>query len=161
MSIVISDTSPVRALNHLGLLHILRELYGRVYVPEAVARELAIARRAFPAFDVASVPYLVVQSPNDSTRVRDLERLIDEGEAAALALALEYHADFVLMDERAGREVARQLGLTAVGVLGILSAAKARGKITAIRPLIDRLQHEIDFRLSANLIDHVLRSAGE
>ena len=33
MAIVVSDTSPIRALNHLGLVAILKQIYGRVLVP--------------------------------------------------------------------------------------------------------------------------------
>jgi predicted nucleic acid-binding protein len=161
MSIVVSDTSPIRALRHLDLLHVLGALYGNVYVPEAVARELAVPRLALPAVDVAAIPFLVVQAPRDVSRITAAEPLLDEGEADAIALALEHRATLILVDERLGREVARKLGLTPIGVLGILSSAKARSLIPELRPLLERLRTEIKFFLSQALIDQVLRDAGE
>ena len=40
MVVVVSDTSPIRALAHLELLHVLNGLFGAVHVPPAVAEEL-------------------------------------------------------------------------------------------------------------------------
>jgi len=93
--------------------------------------------------------------------VTELEATLDPGEAAALVLALEKSADFVLMDEAAGRKAAGQLGLTVIGVLGILLQAKRRTIIPTIRPLILRLQSELGFRLSPQVVAQVPKSAGE
>jgi len=41
---VVCNTSVLQYLHQLGLLQLLRELYSRVTVPEAVARELADGR---------------------------------------------------------------------------------------------------------------------
>ena len=49
---------------------------------------------------------------------------LDLGERTALALALELHIRTVLLDEKAARRVATELGLRSVGVLGILLEAK-------------------------------------
>lgn len=63
---------------------------------------------------------------------------LDPGETDALALAISLHADLVLIDERAGFQVARQLGLDATGTLGVLDRAADRGLVdfaAAIRAL--------------------------
>ncbi len=41
MPVVVSDTSPIRALAHLGLIDALAKLVGEVFVPPSVALELA------------------------------------------------------------------------------------------------------------------------
>ena len=161
MAIVVSDTSPIRALHHLGILTVLERLYGQVYIPDAVAKELGRTRRRFSSLDPSTYPFLSVQSPQDLSKVRELERRLDGGEAAALVLAMERKADVVLIDERLGREVARELGLPVIGVLGILIEAKDRNLVSALRPLLDRLQKELDFYLSSSLVIDVLRRAGE
>ena len=44
---------------------------------------------------------------------------LDHGEYDAIRLALDCHADLVLMDEREGVGEARRLGLTVTGTIGI------------------------------------------
>jgi uncharacterized protein len=161
VAIVVSDTSPIRALHHLGLLDLLERLFERVYLPDAVALELRRSSQRFGPLDPNDISFFTIQSPHDLTRIAALEQTLDGGEAAALALAMELRADYVLMDELAGRRTAHELGLTVIGVLGVLSEAKARGLIPALRPLLARLQTELGFHLSVGLTAEVLRRANE
>jgi uncharacterized protein len=48
------------------------------------------------------------------------ERGLDAGEAHAIALALELQADDLLIDERLGRQEAVRVGISIIGILGIL-----------------------------------------
>jgi uncharacterized protein len=161
VAIVVSDTSPIRALHHLHLLNLLEAIYGKVYLPDAVAQELRRPSRRFPAFEAQECQFILIESPRDQGRVRALEEDLDDGEASALVLALERSADYVLIDEREGRRIARSLGLTVVGVLGVLLEAKRRKLIPTMRPLVERLQVELDFRLTSKLVAEVLKQAGE
>jgi len=86
---------------------------------------------------------------------------LDAGEAEALALAEELHADLILVDELAGREVARQCGFTVLGTLGILVRAKQQKMCPAVEPLLDRLQDELNFFVSSRLRHAILWQAGE
>ena len=94
-------------------------------------------------------------------RVSEFRLRLDAGEAEALALAEELHADLVLVDELAGREVARQCGFTVLGTLGILLRAKQQGLCPAVGPLLDRLQRKLNFFVSPGLRQTILRQAGE
>jgi len=76
-------------------------------------------------------------------------------------LALETQAELLLMDERMGREVARHLGLTVTGLIGILVEAKHRRLIPAIKPWLDALRDQAGFRVRQTLYDQVLQDAGE
>ncbi len=86
---------------------------------------------------------------------------MDRGEAEAIALAEELGANILLIDERAGRQVAQERGLTVVGTLSILLSAKQHGLCAQIRPLLDRLQNEIWFFVSKDLRATVLDKAQE
>ena len=96
---------------------------------------------------------------------RDLVHLLrqdlDPGEAEAVAPAVEISADWLVMDERLGRETARHFGLRGVGLIGVLSAAKPRGDVLALHPLLDQLRDVAGFRISSALYEQVLRDAGE
>ena len=61
------------------------------------------------------------------------------GESAAIALALQIAADFVVLDDKRARTAAVRLGLTIVGSLGLLVRAKRAGLIPEVRPLMNAI----------------------
>lgn len=89
------------------------------------------------------------------------ERGLDPGEAHAIALAIELKADDLLVDERLGRREALELGLSVIGVLGILITAKQRGLILTVQSVMDALIEEAGFRVSDRLYRRVLDLSNE
>lgn len=160
MPAVVSDTSPLRCMHHLGRIDLLGALYGEILVPPAVADELRSPHGELPSIDIAGMPGVRMQRPRDAEQVRNLERSLHRGEAEALALAVELQAT-IIIDEQDGRAAARRLGLKTVGVLGVLVLAKRAGLVEAVSPLINRLERELGFFVSRRLRDEVTRSAGE
>jgi uncharacterized protein len=161
LSIVVSDTSPIRALAHLGHLQLLQALFGQVLIPPAVVVELEQPRSRLRPLSVQDLGFVRIQSPTDRATVEELMRSLGPGEAEALALAVEVQAEAILIDETAGRAAARKRGLLPLGALGTLVRAKQRGLIREITPLLDRLQSELGFYISAPIRSEVLRQAGE
>jgi predicted nucleic acid-binding protein len=110
---------------------------------------------------LAAWPFLVVQSPHSAERVTEFRSRLDAGEAEALTLAEELRAELILVDELAGREVARQCGFNVLGTLGILLRAKQQHLCPAVAPLLGRLRYELNFFVSPQLHQAILRQAGE
>jgi predicted nucleic acid-binding protein len=75
--------------------------------------------------------------------------------------AIELKADDLLIDERLGRREALQLGLSVIGVLGILVAAKQRGLIPMVQPVMDALIEEAGFRVSDLLYQRIITLSNE
>ena len=161
MAIIVSDTSPIRALAHLNLLALLQNLFEVVFVPPAVDHELLHPPAGLPPVEIRKLDFVVLRAPQDQERVQELLATLDQGECEALALALELGALAVLMDESAGRAMAKRLGLLPIGVLGTLVRAKQRGLIGTVAPHISRLEHELGFFISASLRTEILKIAGE
>ncbi len=161
MSIVVSDTSPIRALAFIGRTGLLSKLFGRVFVPPAVAIELLEPAAEFESIDIEDFPFIEVVVPIAVNEVAKLRETLDWGESEALVLARELKVDQVLIDELAGREVARQMGLGLIGTLGVLLKAKKAGLIDAIRPDVFRLIDDLGFFVSQKLLDLILELADE
>jgi predicted nucleic acid-binding protein len=149
--VVVSDTSPLRALYFLRKLDILEMLFGTVFLPPAIAEELIHPGPRFQPLDPKRYAFLHVSPPQDHEKVRLLRKSLDPGESEAIVLALEKHADFILMDESAGRGVAQEMKLTPLGTVGILLRAKERQLIDSIAPLLDHLQSKLGFYIKDSL----------
>jgi predicted nucleic acid-binding protein len=154
MTVIVSDTSPIRCLAHLELLHLLQELYVEVTVPPAVADELAHGRSQ-PHCDVAALGFVTIRAPQSEKNLADLSRQVDPGEAEAIALALESGATLLLIDEVRGRRVANRLGLNVVGTAGMLLEAQERGLVSSAADCLIRLRDENAFYVSDTLLRHV------
>ncbi len=157
----IVDTSPLCYLHRAGILHVLPAIFGRVIVPGQVVAELSAGREHghdlpeplfLPWADVRTVLPL-------SPELESFGRL-DAGERAVLTLALAMPGSVAIIDDLPARRVAKSLGVNVTGTLHVIVVAKQRGLVPAVRPLLDRLQ-ELKFRVSADLLDHVLALADE
>jgi len=161
--IVVSDTSPFVALAAVGQLDLLPQLYGEVLLPEAVYREIIAGGEGAPGVaEVASAAgWVQVRASIDVALVESLNAELDEGEAEAIALALECGAELLLIDEHRGRAIAGRYGIRVAGVLGVLIEAKTRGVLPAVKPVLDSLIAAAGFRVGDALYGHVLEAAGE
>jgi predicted nucleic acid-binding protein len=159
--IVISDASPIRALHCLGLLSLCRDLYGSVIVPEAVRQELLQPTSTCPALNIRDYSDFDVRKPRSKSVDLGVPSDLDVGETEAITLAIELHADLLLMDERKGTAAARHLGLMTIGVIGVLLEAKRRGLIGHVLPFVDRLVAELRFFVSPRLREQLARLADE
>jgi predicted nucleic acid-binding protein len=161
VAIIVSDTSAIRALHHLGKLDLISRLYGRLIVPPAVHDELRLATRNFVAIDLVKLGLAAVQTPSRPFVIRVAAFHLDAGEIEAIALALELPADYLLIDETRGRAAAKSLGVKHVGVLGVLMEAKRRGFIDRVAPLLKRLRLELRFHINPQFEKEVLKDIGE
>src|SRR5690242_1547878 len=105
MAIVVSDTSPIRALHFLDQITLLEQLFGAIIVPPAVARELARPRPPFTPINVSAFSNFEIRAPRNQQLVQTYVESIDTGEAQAIALAIGLKAT-LLIDEVAGRTAA-------------------------------------------------------
>lgn len=143
-------------------MSVFEALFETVFVPPAVIQELSHPKPGVRAVDPLAVSVFVLQSPVNMIDVAALrQKRLGAGEAEALVVAREVGADAVVLDDEAARKAARAMGFRIVGALGLWCEAKRHGLTPTVAPLIDRLEREIQFRVSAALRRAVLKSAGE
>ncbi len=118
--LVVSDTTP---LNYLVLIQaevVLPPLYTVILIPSQVIEELQRPKAPEPARQWASsLPSWAKVQEGDATHFPSL----NYGEASAIALAIDVHANALLADDLDARLFAESLGLVTVGTVGILAAA--------------------------------------
>jgi uncharacterized protein len=161
---VVSDTSPILNLAIIGQLDLLHRQFVEVVIPAAVLDELKI-ETDLPGSNLVrgalSANWLRALELRDSAASRALMLDLDSGEAEAIALALQEGIGRVLIDEHDARTVARRLGLTPVGLLGVLLAAKRIGDLDSVEKTMRKLQDEAGFHIAKDLFESLLREAGE
>ncbi len=156
--VIVSDTTAISNLIRIHELHLLHKLYSHVLIPEAVFNELMVLEtKGFEVRAILSQPWLTVEviTPDSIPQPLYNNEHLDPGELEAIALALEKKADYLIIDELAGRKAAIQFGIEVVGTLGILLAAKKAGFIRNVKEKMDDLR-SIGFWISDNLYNKVI-----
>lgn len=163
--IIIADTGPLIALSRAGQLELLRELYAKVVIPSSVYHELDLdtARPERQSLTAALDENWLLISPlpeGAEVKARELALILDAGEADAICLAELLSPRFLLIDERKGREIAMRRCIPVTGSLGILLAAKSRGKIKSVTRTIEKMVKG-GYHIAPSLLDKVKKLAGE
>ena len=160
--IIVSNTSPITNLAAVHQLNLLQQLYGKIIIPEAVNLELTGVVPPVPGtVEVQTFEWIETRRVANRNLVTQLQQELDDGEAEAIALAIELNANRLLIDERRGRIVASRLGVKFTGVLGILIVAKHQGLISAVKPVVDDLIRTAEFRVAESLYFRILQDVGE
>ena len=159
--IVVSDASPLIALGAVQALDLLRAMYGRVLISEAVHREVSADSSRAGAADVLAADWIEVRRVTNLALVASLAAKLGRGESEAIALALEAAADLLILDDRLARRAAEKLGLEISGVGGVMVEAKRLGHIAAVKPMLDEMTSVVGFRVSPAVRSLILRAAGE
>ena len=153
MTLVVSDASPLIALQQIAELQLLQGLFGEVVIPPAVAREISPSVKTLPS-------WLKTRSLQQPMAGEILHASLGAGETEAISLAQETRADWLLLDERPARRLAQALGLHVAGTFGLLNRAKEKGLLAAVRPCVEALVRG-GFHATPALVKRILTEAGE
>jgi predicted nucleic acid-binding protein len=153
--IVVSDTSPINYLLLIDQIDLLPRLFQNITIPDIVRSEM-IDPGAPPILQqwIANPPpWLIIQTVSV---IDETLSTLDPGEQAAITLAQRLSADLVIIDERRGRQIACDRGLSVIGTIGILDDAANQGLIN-LAETIAQLQ-QTNFRISRRIIQALLQN---
>jgi predicted nucleic acid-binding protein len=156
--VVVADTSPINYLILIGHVAVLPVLFGKIILPTVVRDELARPKAPLAVREwLANPPAWLEVHP--SLQAADISLAdLDDGERSAILLALELHADLLLIDERRAAKTARSRGFRVAGTLAILGMA-ARRDLLRLSDAIDRLKRT-SFHYSQEVLDQFLAEQG-
>lgn len=162
--LVVSNTSPILNLSIIDRLDLLKDQFEKVVVPKGVIEELQLDREIPGVKQIRTAledGWLTVIEVENDNLVKALRLELDKGESEAIALALQLGVKQILMDERAGRAKANAMGLSPVGVLGVLLRAKLDGHLSSMKDTMMALQQQAGFRIGDKLFRAMLKESGE
>ena len=140
--IVVTNSTPIISLAKIDKLHLLRDIFGKIYVPNAVYKEVVLKGKGRPGSkEIQEAEWVASKEVYNIISKKHLLAYLDEGEAEVILLADELSADLVIMDERKGYEVlSNLLNINVIGTIAILSMAKDLRLIENIKPYLDKMK---------------------
>ena len=156
--IVVADSSPINYLVLIGHVHLLADLFGDVVVPYGVIAELQSKKAPQAVRDWLQDPprWFRVESVSEDSVKSIAEPYLHRGELEAIALAQLLDSDYLIIDEKAGRQAAIRRQLSVIGTIGVLEKADEEGLLTDLSELLDRLGRTT-FYMSHELREALLR----
>lgn len=154
----ICNTTPVIALASVNRIELLRDVFGKIAVPEAVIDEIDVGG-AITVPDIRSFHWIEVV-PNIPDDAQKLLYQLDYGERNVILNALKLKVEMVLIDDRVARNIAEYLGLRVKGTLGVLVDAKRKGIIHSFKELALEMR-ENGIRFSLRLIEEIASALDE
>jgi predicted nucleic acid-binding protein len=156
---VVSNTTPIISLLKIDKLHVLKDLYGEIFIPQEVFKEIEAGKNKEHYTDLSKIAWIkTLEVKNEKSLSYFLD--LDKGEAETIVLATELEADLTILDETLGRYYAKHAKLKVTGTLGVLLKAKKSGYIAKLKPLLHELKNK-GIWLSKSLIEKALILANE
>ena len=148
---IVSDSTTIIILSNFDRFELLSNIFPKIIIPQAVYEELNAKVKA----DLP--PFIEVKDVGSSKLLDELKLLLDVGESEAIALALELKSPLII-DERKGRKIAINMGLTITGLLGIvyLNVKKSFISKKEAKEFLDSAIAD-GYRISRLLIDDMLK----
>ena len=134
------DTSPLLYFYRIDQLTLLRRLFDRVLVPEAVVIELARGKaQGVRVPNLTDYPWIEIQQIEHRSVSERVDSL-GAGEREAILLALDGYADWVILDDLDARHQAEICGLQVIGTVGLLASARQKNMIASVAHILNALE---------------------
>lgn len=161
---VIVNSSPIIYLSKVGYLHLLKDLYLEITIPQAVYNEIIIRNDIASKSLKESLNWINVKQIKNIALKNKYPKKLHAGEVEVLVLAEETSKpNLVIIDDLDARKHAsklKSLGVDLSGTMGILLEAKSHGFISQVKPIVLNLKG-VNSYLSLPLINDTIIAAGE
>lgn len=149
-NVIICDTTCLIALERIQSLEILKQTFPSICTTPEIRDE----------FGSHLPEWIAIRKVTNKEVQLVIEKILDKGEASAIALTLETPDSVLIIDEKKGRSIAKDYNINIIGTLKLLLIAKQKQIITLVKPLIEQLEKQ-GFRFSTQVRGAVLNEANE
>jgi len=164
--IVVSNSSPLIYLAKVGRLNLIKDIYGQVYIPEAVLDESVTKGKSLGITDASIIEEVInhwifkeeIKPETDSKYgFLDENERIGLGEKQALKLCKQLNANILIVDDKEARRVSRIIKVRPIGTCGILIQARRQGLISTeeAEQILDDLI-KVGFRIDPAVYSRVI-----
>jgi len=156
--IIVSNATPLISLSKIDKISLLQELFGKVFIPNAVYDEVVVQGQGRAGWNLPG--YIETKRVTNTMASQFLQAQLDDGESEAIVLAKEMNADLLILDEKKARKIAKLNGITVIGTIGVLQKAKDEGILNSIKACLDGMIQS-GIWLDAKLYKFVLEQNNE
>ncbi len=121
---IVSNSSPIIFAAKLGILPLLRKLYGTILIPEEVYSEVVVKGKEIGAAEVIEIEKAIMDKHMHVTRVRNLPSKylvhLHHGEQKAILLCRQEKINHILLDDREAIILCSTLGITTIRTTRVL-----------------------------------------
>ena len=160
MKCIIADAGPIISLCKIGQLKLLIQLFSSCIITRAVYDEVVAGNDIAVDCLKSAVSSNQVSIEPAEPGTLDLVKILDEGEASSITLALEKGNCALLIDDAQGRHIAKQLKIPIIGLAGLLVLAKEKQLIDKVIPLLIEIRKN-NYWLSDKLLQGIAVIAKE
>ena len=148
---IIGDSSALITLSIIDRLDLLEKIFKKVYVPQAVYKEVTTINKPQSLELKEFLKDKVIKVEMDNS----FNIGLGDGELEAMALYKKKKADFLLIDDQRAKRFAKLNNINTIGSLGVIVLAKEMGLIDSIKADLEKLENSSIF-ISSNLIQKIL-----
>lgn len=164
MTTLVCDTGPLIALAKIQKIALLDELgFENILIPSRVQKELLGKIGEESCFIESALDSFIQVRKRDkaSEEIEKMVSRLDAGEQEVILLGTAIIDEVLLLiDDKAGRRVAKRLNLSVVGTAGMLLLFKQQGLVEKVMPLLTEIRQR-GYWLSDILMVQVQQLAGE
>jgi len=155
VKLIVSDSTTIITLLNIDRMDILENIFEQVIIPSKVHNEICIKNITL------NDSFFMKKEIEDKTLYKLLSKNLDAGESEALVLAIEMDLSLII-DEKKGRRIAHNMGISIMGILGVLLLGYKRNYLQydEIREIYKAIK-EADFRVSKKLEERFFYLLGE
>jgi len=161
--IVVSDAAPLIGLAKGRVFTVLRDLFGRIFIPPTVFTEIVVEGKGRSGSqelqDALAAKWMEIHTPQALTFCT-LPPHWNKEDQAVVAVAMELQARFLLADDKRLRNYAAQQSLTCLFTTDVLLMAWRVGLLSRLRPPLDHMRSQ-NFGIIDPVYEALLRATGE